>query len=68
MKSLIYIAGFLTLTLVLLACNGLGEAEQHYDAGAELKEEGRLEEAIAEFTGAIRLDLDFTLAYSSRGR
>ena len=68
MKSLIYMAVlFLTLALVLLACNGLGEAEQHYNAGAELKEEGRLEEAIAEFTEAIRLDPDFALAYSSRG-
>ena len=36
------------LTLALLGCLGLTGAENHYNAGVELYEQGRLEEAIAE--------------------
>ena len=52
--------------LGLLGC-GLSEAEKHYNAGAELQEQGRLEEAIAEYDQAIRLDPQYVLAYFNRG-
>ena len=41
---------------VVLACGDLSEAGQHYNAGGEHEKEGRLEQAIAEYDEAIRLD------------
>lgn len=54
-------------TLVLVACGGASEAEERLDAGRELQREERLEEAIAQYDEAIRLDPQFTDAYTSRG-
>ena len=55
------------LTLALLGCGGLGEAEKRVNAGAELYEQGHLEEAIAEYGEAIRLDSEDANAYNNRG-
>ena len=45
----------------------LSEARKHYNAGVALGIEGRLEEAIAEYDEAIRLNPQYTLAYNARG-
>ena len=54
--------------LVLSGCGlGLSEAEEHFNAGVELQERGKWEEAIAEYDEAIRLDPKFADAYYNRG-
>ena len=53
--------------LALAACVGLSEAEERYNAGVDLQEEGRLLEAIAEYDEAIRLDPELAGAYVNRG-
>ena len=66
------------LALMLSACGGgdeaeeaadggLSEAEKHYNAGVDLQEQGRLEEAIAEYDEAIRLNPQDTDASVNRG-
>lgn len=55
------------MALVLSGCGGLSEAEEHYNAGVELQEQGRLEEAIAEYDEAIRLDPQDAVVYYNRG-
>ena len=52
---------------LLVGCGGGNEAEQHYKAGVELLNEDRLEEAIAEYDEAIRLNPDYAFAYIDRG-
>ena len=54
-------------TLVVVACGGASEAEERLVAGVELQREGRLEEAIAQYDEAIRLDPLFANAYTIRG-
>ena len=44
----------------------LGQAATHYNAGLELHSQGRIEEAIAEYDQAIRLDSALGLAYLNR--
>ena len=70
MKRLaIVIVPLLIAALVVgaMGCGGLSEAEKHYNAGVELQEQGRLEEAIGEYDEAIRLDPQLALAYLNRG-
>ena len=55
------------LILVLVGCGGLSEAEKRVNAGVELGQEGRLEEAITEFDEAIRLNPQDADAYYNRG-
>ena len=43
------------------------EARDHFEAGFALEGKGQLEEAIAEYGEAIRLDPRFAFAYSNRG-
>ena len=62
MTAVLLVAG---LAVVLSGC--LSEAGQHHNAGVELQEQGRLEEAIAEYDEAIHLDPKYALAYSNRG-
>ena len=54
--------------LLLIGCSsGLSEAEKRNKAGVELQKEGRLEEAIAQYGEAIRLDPKLILTYDNRG-
>lgn len=53
------------ITIFILAC--LSEAQQRSHAGVELAEEGRREEAIAEYDAAIRLNPQIADAYYNRG-
>jgi len=68
-KLAIVLIPLLILALVMgaVACGGLSESEKHYNAGVELQEQGRLEEAIGEYDEAIRLDPQYALAYTNRG-
>ena len=50
----------------LIGCQG-GTATQHSDRGIALVGERRYEEAISEFTIAIELDPNLTMAYYNRG-
>ena len=49
------------------SCDGSSnEAENHYNAGVELQEQGRAEDAIAEYDQAILLDPRYAVAYINR--
>ena len=56
-----------TLILAALACSGLSESGEHYNAGVALQQQGRLEDAVAEYDQAIRLSPQFADAYLNRG-
>ena len=54
--------------VILTGCSrGLTQAEQRYNAGIEHQEKGQLEESIAEYGEAIRLDHQYALADYNRG-
>ena len=55
------------LVLVLSACGGLSEAQQHYNVGVSLQDQEKWNAAIAEYDEAIRLDPKYALAYNNRG-
>ena len=58
----------LSVMLLAAACGGgLSAAKQHFNAGFELQDQGRLTEAIQDYDEAIRLDPQFTHAYNNRG-
>lgn len=44
----------------------MSQAEERYNAGVELQQQGRLQEAVAEYDEAIRLDLQYAEAYCNR--
>jgi tetratricopeptide (TPR) repeat protein len=77
LKKLILVLAALLLAALPLAsaCGGdgeeavapAGEAKQHYDKGVEYGQQGRFDEAIAEYTKAILLDSSLAEAYSNRG-
>ncbi len=77
MKKLILILAALLLVALPLAsaCGGngeeattpAGEAKQHYNKGVEYGQQGRFDEAIAEYTKAIVLDPNLAEAYGNRG-
>ena len=46
----------LILFMLLTACGGSSEAEEHYNAGVDLSDQGRFALAIAEYDEAIFLD------------
>ena len=49
----------------------LGEAEEYYRSGVDLREQGRLEEAIAAYGEVVRLNPQISAAYAvynNRGR
>ena len=66
-RSFLVMALFAALALALVGCGGLSEAEERYNAGVELQEQGSLEEAISEYDEAIRLDPQLADAYNNRG-
>lgn len=45
----------------------LQQSEEYVTAGDQLREQGQLEEAIAAYSQAIRLNPDLTVAYNNRG-
>jgi len=55
----------LPLFLFLLGC--LSEAQQHNNRGLELHNAGKIDEAIAEYSEAIRLDPELVEPYNNRG-
>lgn len=58
----------LSAALILAACGGPSSPEEHTRAGVQHFEEQRVQEAIAEYTEAIRLDPDYAAAYFNRGQ
>ena len=70
--------GYIVLLLVLLLLvagilagyggSAKGTAEWHLDQGNNFAKQGRLQEAIAEYDEAIRLDPQDALAYANRTR
>ena len=58
----------LVLTLSLAACASLSESKKHYNAGVDLHEQGRLQQAIEEYTKAIELDPKHAVAYNNLAR
>ncbi len=54
------------MALVIASC-GIS-AEQHFEVGLELHQQGRFEEAIQDYDEAIRLDPQRIEAYNNRGR
>lgn len=55
------------LAISSVNCGQQVSPEQHLNAGAQLQEQRRLEEAIAEYDEAIRLDPWLDEAYTQRG-
>ena len=58
----------LSAILALTGCGSPSGPEGHNHAGVEHFEKGRLDEAIAEYSEAIRLDPQFAAAYYNRGQ
>jgi len=54
-------------TLILSACGGVTEAERYYNTGVAFQEQGRHQDAIAQYDEAIRLDQNYAWAYINRG-
>lgn len=50
-----------------LASNQFPKAEQHFDSGVELPEQGRLKQAISAYDEALRLNPQYAKAYNNRG-
>jgi tetratricopeptide (TPR) repeat protein len=77
LKNLIVVLAALLLVALSLAsaCGGngeeaatpAGEAKQHYNKGVEYGQQGRFDDAIAEYTKAIELGSNFAEAYRNRG-
>ena len=57
----------LIVTLALVVAGCLNEAEERYNAGFAHHEQGRLQDAIAEYDEAIRLDPRYVTAYFQKG-
>ena len=59
------------LSLLVISCSesigGPSEAEERFNSGVNLQEQGRLEEAIGEYDKTIRLDSQHASAYNNRG-
>ena len=64
-RSLWTVTAILT-TLLLAACGGGSGAERYFDTGVDFHEQGRLEEAIAQYDEAIIRDPQHVGAYVNR--
>jgi len=58
----------LPLTLFFAGCGGPTDAQGYNSSGVKLFEQGRAEDALAEYNKAIRLDPTFAVAYFNRGQ
>ncbi len=68
MKTFVFVVLLLFTSALILPIYGcVSESESHYNAGAELHEQGRWEEAIAEYNKAIELDPNLAIVYNNRG-
>ena len=56
------------VALLLAGCGGPSGPEGHNKAGVEHFEQGRVQEAITEYSEAIRLDPEYAAAYYNRGQ
>lgn len=55
------------LCVVLFALACMNPALEHVQQGTAYREQGKFDEAIAEYTKAIELDPDLAVAYNNRG-
>ena len=58
----------LIILLALFACGGADGADGYNLAGVQHFEDGLLDEAVAAYSEAIRLDPGYTAAYYNRGQ
>ena len=67
-KTFVFVVLLLFISALILPIIGCAsESQSHYNAGAELSEQGRWEEAIAEYNKAIDLDPNLAIVYNNRG-
>ena len=57
----------LAALVTLAACSSLTTEQKSYEAAVEFQEQGKLQEAIAEYGKVLELDPRFVDAYSNRG-
>ncbi len=62
------ISVLLIILLALIACGGPDGADGYNLTGVQHFEEGRVEDAVAAYSEAIRLDSGYTAAYYNRGQ
>ena len=65
MHSVWLLIGSLPL-LLLMACNGQNTADDYFFAGVELQKKGLMEESLAKYDEAIRLDPSHARAFGNR--
>ena len=58
----------IAIALALTGCGGPSGPEGYNHAGVEHFEQGRIEEAITEYSEAIRLEPEYAAAYYNRGQ
>jgi tetratricopeptide (TPR) repeat protein len=67
-KTFVFVVLLLFTSALILPIYGCAsESESHYNAGVKLHEQGRWEEAIAEYNKAIELDPNLAIVYNNRG-
>ena len=65
--SLLSVVLLVALALASPACRGSNKADRHYNLAVQLHQQGRFEQAIAEYDQAIRIDPRLAVAYVNRG-
>ena len=65
--SLLLVVLLVALALASPACRGSNKADRHYNLAVQLHQQGRFEQAIAEYDQAIRIDPRLAVAYVNRG-
>ena len=66
-SSLLLVVLLVALALASPACRGSNKADRHYNLAVQLHQQGRFEQAIAEYDQAIRIDPRLAVAYVNRG-
>mgnify|MGYP002526516323 CR=1 FL=1 len=68
MKGLLLLTALMLLAMVALtACGSLTAEEKSYKAAVEFQEQGKLNEAIAEYGKVLELNPQSVEAYANRG-